>query len=200
MDGTDEAEMICFGEVARRIVGKPVQQVLRASTSTGTYPPDITKLVALRFTFQVSLTQQSYYREHKTYQVVSVVTSYGQENAIAHGPVNPNGGPHVDPPADQALLGAADDTTEKQPSISVTEDIVLSPPHETVSCFYVFCCSELFSCLLHAFLMLPSLFYCDTDSTSSSSCGRNTDVKETHRVTHLLSSLCKNMITCNSDE
>ncbi|XP_062190822.1 uncharacterized protein LOC133894069 isoform X3 [Phragmites australis] len=40
-DGTAEAEMIAFGEVGRRIVGKPVQQVLRTSRSANDTPPDV---------------------------------------------------------------------------------------------------------------------------------------------------------------
>ncbi|XP_066316178.1 uncharacterized protein [Miscanthus floridulus] len=62
LDGTDEAEMVCFGDIARRMIGKPVQQLLRTSTSANAYPPDITKLVSLRFTFVVTMTRQSYYR------------------------------------------------------------------------------------------------------------------------------------------
>ncbi|XP_066385069.1 uncharacterized protein [Miscanthus floridulus] len=61
LDGTDEAEMICFGDVARRIIGKTVQQLLRTSPHANTYPLDVTKIVSLRFTFAVALTQQSYY-------------------------------------------------------------------------------------------------------------------------------------------
>jgi len=57
MDGTDEAEMICFGDVARHIVGKPVQQVLRMATSANQLPADIAKIVSRRFTFVVTLTQ-----------------------------------------------------------------------------------------------------------------------------------------------
>lgn len=88
LDGTDEAEMICFGDVARRIVGKPVQQVLRTSAGANAYPPDISRIVSLRFTFAVTLTQQSYYRAQKTYNVTSLVTTYGHHV------------PGVDPAAD----------------------------------------------------------------------------------------------------
>ncbi|XP_066351389.1 uncharacterized protein [Miscanthus floridulus] len=52
MDGTDEAEMICFGDVARHIVGKPVQQVLRMATPANQLPADIAKIVSRRFTFR----------------------------------------------------------------------------------------------------------------------------------------------------
>lgn len=82
--------MICFGDVARHIIGKPVQQVIRAATCTNPLPTDIAKIVSRRFTFAVTLTQQSYYRQEKTYQVTSVVTSYGQHDPT---PVAaPNGG------------------------------------------------------------------------------------------------------------
>ncbi|XP_062227408.1 replication factor A protein 1-like [Phragmites australis] len=40
-DGTAEAEMIAFGEVGRRIVGKPVQQLLRTARFASDTPPDI---------------------------------------------------------------------------------------------------------------------------------------------------------------
>jgi len=61
LDGTDEAEMICFGDVARRIIGKPVQQLLRSAAGPNTYPPEVARIVSLRFTFAVALTQQSSY-------------------------------------------------------------------------------------------------------------------------------------------
>lgn len=47
--------MICVVDIARRIIGKPVQQVLRTVTAQNAYPPDITKIVSLRFTFAVTL-------------------------------------------------------------------------------------------------------------------------------------------------
>ncbi|XP_066314007.1 replication protein A 70 kDa DNA-binding subunit B-like [Miscanthus floridulus] len=127
LDGTDEAEMVCFGDVARRIIGKPVQQILRTATNANTYPPDVTKMVSLRFTFQVSLTQQSYYRQQKTYQVVSVVTSHGQPNAIPHAPVNEDGAHPSTPESDHSLTAATDDGSELVTPNSVTDGGVPSP-------------------------------------------------------------------------
>lgn len=74
LDGTDEAEMICFGDVARRVIGKSVQQLLKTARNANTYPQEVARIVSLRFTFAVALTQQSYYKQQKTYQVVSVIT------------------------------------------------------------------------------------------------------------------------------
>lgn len=73
--------MICFGDAARQILGKPVQQMLRAVTAASPLPADIAKIVSRRFTFAITLTQQSYYRENRTYQIISVVTSHGQHQA-----------------------------------------------------------------------------------------------------------------------
>ena len=48
LDGTDEAEMICLGDVARQIIGKPVQQLLRTTTTASPLPADVTKIVSIR--------------------------------------------------------------------------------------------------------------------------------------------------------
>lgn len=84
VDDTDEGEMVCFGDIARCMIGKPVQQLLRTSASANGYPADITKLVNLRFTFAVTMTRQGFYKARKTYSVASLVTSHGQAIAIPH--------------------------------------------------------------------------------------------------------------------
>ena len=40
-DGTEEAEMICFGEIGRRIVGKPVETVMRTPKGNDLLPLDV---------------------------------------------------------------------------------------------------------------------------------------------------------------
>jgi replication factor A1 len=138
LDGTDEAEMICFGDIARRIIGKPVQQVLRTATSSNAYPGDITRLVSLRFTFAVTLTQQSYYRAQKSYQVTSVVTSHGQQVAIPE--VARNGGDGGGSPvgSDDTLSGDAANATEQRSPASVPTAGLASPVPAAVSSFYMF--------------------------------------------------------------
>ncbi|CAD6257799.1 unnamed protein product [Miscanthus lutarioriparius] len=103
LDGTDEAEMVCFGDIARRMIGKLVQQLLRTSTSANAYPPDITKLVSPRFTFVVTMTRQSYYRAQKTYNVASLVTAHGHPVAVPANAARGNAGNK-----DHGHLGAAE--------------------------------------------------------------------------------------------
>ena len=156
LDGTDEAEMVCFGDVARRIIG--------TATNANTYPPDVTKMVSLRFTFQVSLIQQSYYRQQKTYQVVSVVTSHvGQPNAIPHAPVNEDGAHPSTPESDHSLTAATDDGSELVTPNSVTDGGVPSPVATNVSSLHRFYALESCRCLMQ--LDLPSV----ADPTSISS-------------------------------
>ncbi|KAJ1256523.1 hypothetical protein BS78_K009400 [Paspalum vaginatum] len=65
--GTAEAEMVCFGDVAGRIVGKPFQQVMRATRPSEDFPPDIAAIVSLRFTFAIVLTDQSFDKPDKSF-------------------------------------------------------------------------------------------------------------------------------------
>jgi replication factor A1 len=105
-------------------VGKPVQQLLRATTAASQLPAEIARIVSWRFTFAVTLTQQSYYRENKTYQVNSVVTAHGQHEPAAPTPQPAAPGSPTTPIASGAGDGslsvrAATDFTP--PSSSVTE-------------------------------------------------------------------------------
>lgn len=50
-DGTEEAEMICFGEIGRRIIGKPVETVMRSTKREDLIPLDIASIVSSKFTF-----------------------------------------------------------------------------------------------------------------------------------------------------
>lgn len=130
LDGTDEAEMICFGDVARRIIGKPVQQLLRTAANANTYPPDVSKIVNLRFTFAVALTQQSYYRQYKTYQVISVVTSYGRLAQL----------PPIQSPGNQNPASGQGDQTPSGNSLQVAEEesnaVLSSLPVISVGCSF----------------------------------------------------------------
>lgn len=122
LDGTDESEMICFGDVARQIVGKPVQQLLRIATSGSPLPADVTRIVSRRFTFALTLTQQTYYRQDKTFQVTSVVAAHGQRGPVM--PVASNGSGTPPGSGGQAPTGS---TVHTPPSVAATDKAVLPP-------------------------------------------------------------------------
>lgn len=85
-DGTAEAEMICFGPVAQRIVGRSVDSMMRTVRRDEDFPPDIAGIVSHKFTFAINMTSQSFYTRIKKYMVTSIITSYGRQRAIPRLP------------------------------------------------------------------------------------------------------------------
>jgi len=140
LDGTDEAEMVCFGDIARRMIGKPVQQLLRTSTSANAYPPDITKLVSIRFIFVVTMTRQSYYRAQKTYNVASLVTAHGHPVAVPANAARGNAGNkdhgHLAATESGDSSGTSDGADTHQLLSAGTSDGTLSSPGPLNVCFF----------------------------------------------------------------
>ncbi|CAN6174122.1 unnamed protein product [Urochloa humidicola] len=83
-DGTGEAEMICFGQLAQRMIGKPVDQVIRTMRRDEEFPPDVAGIVSQKYTFVVTVANQSFYSRNMSFMVSSIVTSYGKQRAIPH--------------------------------------------------------------------------------------------------------------------
>ncbi|CAO2038100.1 unnamed protein product [Urochloa humidicola] len=83
-DGTAEAEMICFGQIAQRIIGKPVDQVLRTVRRDEEFPLDVAGIVAQKHTFTVTVANQSFYTRNMLFMINSIVASYGRQRAIPH--------------------------------------------------------------------------------------------------------------------
>ncbi|KAL6858851.1 hypothetical protein ACP4OV_017853 [Aristida adscensionis] len=140
-DGSAEAEMIAFGDIARRIVGKPVQTVLRECKFSNGVPPDISAIVSLRFTFGINITEQSYFKPTKTYQVNSIITAYGRQPSVqrllaaqataASNPVAPSPPSHAHSsgvgPSDIAIASAAPDTDDATDDLLDTNKASGSP-------------------------------------------------------------------------
>ncbi|RLM80321.1 hypothetical protein C2845_PM12G19160 [Panicum miliaceum] len=87
-DGTAESEMICFGDVASKIVGKSAEYVMNSCRRRETIPPNIAVIISLRFTFGITMTNESYHTEAKTYLITSVITSHGRQRRIPRLPTN----------------------------------------------------------------------------------------------------------------
>jgi hypothetical protein len=61
MDGTAEAQFFCFGNVAKRIVGKPCEAILRSMNISGNTPPELAAIVGLKFTCAIKININSFY-------------------------------------------------------------------------------------------------------------------------------------------
>ncbi|PUZ57390.1 hypothetical protein GQ55_5G426600 [Panicum hallii var. hallii] len=83
-DGTDEAEMICFGEIGRRIVGKSVETIMRAPRGRDGLPMDIAAIVSSKFTLAVTMSEKSFRNPKKTYQITAIITAFGKQKNIPY--------------------------------------------------------------------------------------------------------------------
>jgi hypothetical protein len=72
--------MFCFDRVAKRIVDKPCEIVLRTTSHSTNTPSDISTIVSLKFIFLISLNDESYYTRDKVFQINSIVTAHGRQH------------------------------------------------------------------------------------------------------------------------
>jgi hypothetical protein len=86
-DETGEAVMFCFDSVAKRIVGKPCETVLRSMSPSDHAPTNILGITSLKFTFHVSLTEESYYNRNKVLHINSIITSHGKQHYELSTPI-----------------------------------------------------------------------------------------------------------------
>ena len=80
--------MIAFATVAHRIVGKPVEAVMRCYRNRDNIPADIAAIVSSKFTFSVTMAEASYRNPKKSYQVNSLIHSYAKQCALPFHPPN----------------------------------------------------------------------------------------------------------------
>lgn len=90
-------------------------------------------MVSLRFTFAVKLTQQSYYRAQKSYQVASIVTSHGHQVVVPHAAGNGDDDRAPTPGSDDVLSGDADDNTDQRspdslPGVGLSSPVAAATP------------------------------------------------------------------------
>ncbi|RLN24146.1 hypothetical protein C2845_PM07G21730 [Panicum miliaceum] len=86
-DGTEESEMIAFATIAHRIVGNPVEAVMRSSRNRDNIPPDIAAIVSSKFTFSFTMSEASFRKPKKSYQVNGIIHIHGKQPALPfHGP------------------------------------------------------------------------------------------------------------------
>jgi hypothetical protein len=72
--------MFCFDSVAKRIINKPCETVLRMACHSTNTPSDISAIVSLKFTFLISLNDELYYTRDKVFHINSIVTAHGRQH------------------------------------------------------------------------------------------------------------------------
>jgi hypothetical protein len=54
-DGIAEAEMFCFDSIAKQLVGKPCEFLVKTMDGSGNTPSDLSAIIGLKFTFVVTI-------------------------------------------------------------------------------------------------------------------------------------------------
>jgi hypothetical protein len=86
-DGTETAEMFCFNNVARQIVGKSCEIVLRGVSEHSPIPPDLAQIISLKFTFRVTVDDQSFFQKKTIIQTCYESTPlllHMEDNGLYH--------------------------------------------------------------------------------------------------------------------
>ncbi|CAN6346662.1 unnamed protein product [Urochloa humidicola] len=135
-DGTGTAEFVLFGRAARQIVGKPVVALIRSANknqpgsaeSTDHILPELAAIVSQKFTFSVSVTQKSLTQRNVSFQVNSVVASYGKQACIPISADVPTSSTvHVDP-TETSNPTAQNDGSEMAPKKKARINHMISIP------------------------------------------------------------------------
>jgi hypothetical protein len=75
-DETAEAEFFCFDSVAKHIVGKPYESLLKSMDISGSAPLGLAAIVGLKFTFAINININSFYSTEKIFNVDSILEAH----------------------------------------------------------------------------------------------------------------------------
>jgi hypothetical protein len=78
----ERPEFFCFDSVAKRIVGKPCEALLRSMDISGNTPPELTAIVGLKFTFAINININSFYSTAKIFNVDSILETHGRQESV----------------------------------------------------------------------------------------------------------------------
>src|SRR6266498_3457460 len=121
--------MFCFDNIAKRIVGKSCEAVIKSIRHPTDTPPDLAAIISLKFTFAITITDASYHLRKKVFQINSILASHGKQ----HLPTNAHEQAPSTPPKLPLLTLIGDSpttamqklqTTTPSPSDSAPIDIV----------------------------------------------------------------------------
>jgi hypothetical protein len=74
--------MFYFDAVARQIVGKPCEILVKSMNISASTPTELSSIIGLRFTFAISININSYYSRERIFNVNSVIEAHGRQQAL----------------------------------------------------------------------------------------------------------------------
>ena len=80
--------MFCFDNIAKHIVGKSCEAVVKSMSPSADTAPELAAIVSLKFTFVVHVTEESYYSKNKVLHIRSILATHGRQQSLPHIPEN----------------------------------------------------------------------------------------------------------------
>jgi hypothetical protein len=81
-DGTCEEELFCFDNIARKIVGKPCDNLVIAVTTSQGPTAALATIMCLKFTLAVSINMSAYSVTNRVFFIMSILTNHGRQTFI----------------------------------------------------------------------------------------------------------------------
>jgi hypothetical protein len=69
--------------VARGIVGKPCEAILRSMDISGNTPPELAAIVGLKFTCAIKININSFYLAKKIFNIDSILEMHGRQESVS---------------------------------------------------------------------------------------------------------------------
>jgi hypothetical protein len=73
--------LFCFDNIAKHIVGKPCDALIKSINNSGDIPPDHATIVALKFTFAISINKSSYAK--KVFNIKSILVTHARQHTLS---------------------------------------------------------------------------------------------------------------------
>jgi hypothetical protein len=73
--------MFCFDTVAKQIVGKPCEYLIRSMNVSTDTPAELYAIIGLKFTFAINININSYYSKERIFNVSSIIEAHGRQQA-----------------------------------------------------------------------------------------------------------------------
>ena len=125
--------MFCFDNIARRIISKPCETIIKSIRHPTDTPPDLAAIISLKFTFAITITDASYHLRNKVFQINSILASHGRQHLLTNAQEQ---APSTPPKLPLLTLMADSPTTAMQKLQTTTPSPSDSAPIEIVSTLF----------------------------------------------------------------
>jgi hypothetical protein len=84
-DGTAEAKVFCFDTIAKHIVRKSCDSLVKSTSTSSKIPPGLAAIASLEFSCVITMTKKNPLTyQKKVLQIESILSTYGRQQSLPH--------------------------------------------------------------------------------------------------------------------